>query len=262
MEPRLSDQSVPDSLPTSRARPRVRPAANNSSRKRRFRRCPASAMIMSTTAQTIRRFQASSQNQPNSPGSSLTRFVMAVSSVVGPGAGIERTSTVRTAPIKSTTSVGRRALGASLAEEKMRMPMPRCSRGATTGEPSVSGSGAPAPCVTASDVPMRPPGLGRSARSLGAQEVGASPCASGEPLPGRLEASHRPASLLASPSQDEMPPWTRVRVHEPGDRSVPLNRHVRPMPPSTQRSRRPWSARRSGRRSRCGGSAPARSRTR
>ena len=61
------------------------------------------------------------QNQPRRPGSSFTRSLTVLSIAVGPGAKNDRMTTPVTATISRITSVGRRAFGASLAEEKIRM---------------------------------------------------------------------------------------------------------------------------------------------
>ena len=55
------------------------------------------------------------------PGELLTRPVTSESIEVGPGAGKVSTTTVSTARASSTTSVGRRDRGASLADENRRM---------------------------------------------------------------------------------------------------------------------------------------------
>lgn len=59
-----------------------------------------------------------SQNQPNRPGRPLMKSATVASIAVGPGAGKEIATMIRTDRMSNTMSVGRRARGASLADEK------------------------------------------------------------------------------------------------------------------------------------------------
>ena len=219
-------------------------------------------MIMSTTAQTIRRFQASSQNQPNSPGSSLTRFVMV---------GIERRGSWcrdredehREDGADQEHDVGRSAGPGRVARRGedadadapvLAEVLRRASRPFPAPEPRLPASPPPmCPCaprarsLPASRVARNRPTRGRAPRRA---TTGTSDSST---IGTRLRSTSQSTPLAMDIASVAAGPHTMR--DETADRSVPLNRHVRPMPPSTQRSRRPSSARRSGRRSRCGGSA-------
>ena len=102
----------------------------------------------STIGQIPRTSYATSQTPPNSPGTDDIRSAAAWSIVVASGAGTRHTIDTASVPISTKTSEGRRARGASLADEKIRIVYRRRSR---------CGRRAGASTVTARRV-HRPPG--------------------------------------------------------------------------------------------------------
>ena len=145
---RLEGQSVPATSPATRDRARARgrppPVPSGTAvcaLARRARRATGGRPTRTAGRNEI------SQNHPKSPGSSDTRSETVPSTAVGPGAKNDRTTTPSNETISRTTSVGRRARGASLADEKMRTSTWRSARGSSLARrpPSVMRFGRSAP---------------------------------------------------------------------------------------------------------------------
>jgi hypothetical protein len=91
----------------------------------------------------MRRSYEISQNQPKRPGSSSTTVAIERSTADGPGAGIANRSNPSVETTRSRTSVGRRARGASLSDEKTRRSARRSALGRSLARrPDPGGAGA------------------------------------------------------------------------------------------------------------------------